>query len=179
MKKLLSLTLIVCVLLGSLLPLASAQTEAEEPIRLRLNSDVAGCTERDVEEIIEILSPQVAYYEANSCPVSIANYAGGSEYAHMEAGRSYAITYTLQAAEGYELPEEISEDDVVFECGKGVTVLYCKVVQMQIPNPDPHVDERVRVLRIIAKVVVDGNVMQRIIGWIRDIILKIRSWQLD
>ena len=178
MKKIISVILTACVLLGALLPLASAQTEAEDKIHLRLNSDVAGCTERDAEQIIEILSPQVAYYKNGDSPISIANYAGGSEYAHMEAGRNYAVTCTLQAAEGYTLPETLSDGDVVFDCGKGAKVVYCKIAEMHVPNPDPHVDERVRVIRIIADIVVDGNPLQRIIGWIRDVILKIRSWQL-
>ncbi|MBQ6065987.1 MAG: hypothetical protein IJK89_04120 [Clostridia bacterium] len=179
MKKLISLSLAVCVLLGCLLPLASAaQTEAQGPIALRVNSDVAGCTEKDYEQIVEILSPQVTYYTDGSNPISIATYAGGGEYAHMEAGRSYSVTCTLVAADGYTLPEELAEGDVSFECGKGAKVVYCKVAEMHVPNPDPHVDARVRVLRIIATIVVDGTPFQRVIGWIRDIILKIRSWQL-
>ena len=176
MKKLLSLTLILCVLLGCLLPTASAAEK--EPIVLRVNSDVAGCTEKDAEKIIEIRSPQVTYYQNGGSLISIANYAGGGEYAHMEAGRNYTVTCTLQAAEGYTLPETLSDGDVVFDCGKGAKVVYCKIAEMHVPNPDPHVDERVRVIRIIADIVVDGNPLQRIIGWIRDIILKIRSWQL-
>ena len=177
MKKLISLTLAVCVLLGCLLPLASAQPEGG-PIVLRVNSDVAGCTDKDAEKIIEIRSPQVTYYPNPDKPISIANYAGGGEYAHMEAGRNYAVTCVLQAAEGYTLPETLSDGDVVFDCGKGAKVVYCKIAEMHVPNPDPHVDERVRVIRIVADIVVDGNPIQRIIGWFRDIILKIRSWQL-
>ena len=178
MKKLISLTLAVCVLLGCLLPLASAAAEPEGPIILRINSDVAGCTQKDYEKIIEIRSPQVTYYPNREYPITIANYAGGGEYAPMEAGRNYTVNCTLVAADGYTLPEELADGDVVFDCGKGAKVVYCKVAEMHVPNPDPHVDERVRVIRIIADIVVDGNPIQRIIGWIRDVILKIRSWQL-
>ncbi len=179
MKKRLSLTLILCVLLGCLLPMASAApTEAESPIILRINSDVAGCTENDTEKIIEIRSPQVTYYNNGSTPISIDSYAGSGVHSPMEAGRNYAVHCTLQAAEGYTLPETLSDGDVVFDCGKGAKVVYCQIAEMHVPNPDPHVDERVRVLRIIADIVVDSNPLQRIIGWIRDVILKIRSWQL-
>ncbi len=179
MKKTISLTLAVVFLLGCLLPMASALPECGQ-ISLRLHSDIAGCTEKDVDQIMEILSPQVIGYvnKSGNGPIDIANYAGGPEYAHMEAGRSYTITYMLTAAEGYELPEELADGDVVFDCGKGVDVVYCKVASMHVSNPDPHVDERIRVLRIMANVVVDGNPLQRVIGWFRDIILKIRSWQL-
>ena len=180
MKKLISAALAACLLLTCLLPIAAAQSE-ETPISLRLNSDIAGCTDKDVDKIIEIRSPQVVpYVDGNgNGPIHIANYAGGTEYAHMDSGRTYTISYTLVAADGYELPEEISENDIAFDCGKGVTVVYCKTAEMHIQNPDPHVDARVRVLRIMANVVVDGTVIQRVIGWIKDVILKIRSWQID
>ena len=174
MKKLISVLLAACLLLCCLMPLAAAEPEGG-PIRIRLNSDVAGCTSKDVDELIELLSPQVTWYDnGGNGPVSIANYAGGTEYAHMEAGREYAVTYMLKAADGYTLPEEITDGDVVFECGKGAKVVYCKIAEMYAGSKDA----RVRALRIIATVVPDGTVMQRIIGFIRDIILKIRTWQL-
>ena len=177
MKKMLSAALAACILLACLLP-AAARAEADGPITLRINSNIAGRTETDYEQIVEILSPQVTYYNDRNNAVSIANCAGGSEYAHMEAGRSYAVTCTLKAADGYTLPETLSDGDVAIECGKGAKVAYCKVAEMHVPNPDPRVDERVRVLRIIATIVVDGNPIQRIIGWFKDVILKIKSWQL-
>ena len=173
MKKLIASVLAVSVLLCCLMLPAAAQSE-NGVISLRLNSDVAGCTERDVDEIAEILSPQLVWYHGNS-PVSIANYAGGTEYAHMEAGRSYSIVYTLEAAEGYTLPEELSEGDISLDCGKGVSVVYCRTAEMWNGDNAP----RLRVLRICAKVIVDSNPFQRIIGWFRDVILKIRSFQID
>lgn len=168
-----------CLLLTCLLP-AAAQTE-EGPISLRVNSDVAGCTKKDYEQIVEILSPQVTYYygaSADGIPIHIANYAGGTEHAHMEAGRNYAVTCVLQAAEGYTLPETLSDGDVVFDCGKGVDVVYCKVVEIRRPDSAEEENPRTRALKIVANVVVDGTVLQRVIGWFRDVILKIRSWSL-
>ncbi len=177
MKKLISLILVFGLLLCCLPPcFAAAEGDA---IAIRLNSDVAGCTREDVDRLIELLSPQVTWYEngQGNGPVSIANAAGGGEYAHMEAGREYTVTYMLQAAEGYTLPEEIGEGDVSFACGKGVSVIYCKIAEMHNPaTPDKY--DRIRALRIMATVVPDGTALQRIIGWVRDLILKIRSWQL-
>ena len=180
MKKLIAVTMVVCMLFCCLLPLAAAAAEPEGgAIRLRLRSDVAGCTTKDVDKLIELLSLQVTWYDnGGNGPVFIANAAGGSEYAHMEAGREYAVTYMLQAAEGYTLPEEIADGDVEIECGKGVTVVYCKIAEMEKPETADKYD-RTRALRIIAKVVPDCNAIQRIIGWIRDLILKIRSFQID
>ena len=176
MKKTVSLLLIVCLLLGCLAAPAAAEPE-KSVISLRLRSDVAGCTSRDADELAEILSPQVVWYRGSS-PVSIANYAGGAEHAHMEAGRSYSVTYLLEAAEGYTLPETLSDGDLSLECGKGVAVVERAVTEMYNGNTDGGEAPRTRVLRIIAKVVVDGSPMQRIIGWFRDLILKIRSLQL-
>ena len=177
MKKLISLTLILCVLFGCLALPAAAQDE-NGPISLRLNSDIAGCTRMDVDKLIEIRSPQVTFYPYGDSPIYITNYAGGSEYAHMDAGRTYGITYTLVAADGYTLPEELADGYVVFDCGKGVDVVYCKVIEIRHPDAAPREDLRTRALRIIADVVVDGTALQRVIGWFRDIILKIRAWSL-
>ena len=175
MKKLISVLLVLSVMLCCLAPLAMAEPECGT-IRIRLNSNVAGCTEQDVDKLIELLSPQVTWYNNPSNPVSIANAAGGAEHAHMEAGREYAITYMLKAADGYELPAELADGDVEFECGEGVTVIYCKIAEMHVPGGDKYA--RTRAIRIIAKVIPDYTFMQRIIGIIKDIILKIRSWQL-
>ena len=179
MKKLISLTLILCVLLGCLVLPAAAQDETG-PISLRLNSDIAGCTRMDVDKLAEIRSPQVTWYPYGDSPIFIANYAGGGEYAHMDAGRSYSITYTLVAAEGYTLPDEVSDGDVVFDCGKGVDVISCKIVEIRRSDSDtaPGENPRVKALRVIAVVVVDGTAFQRIIGWFKDVIMKIKAWSL-
>ena len=178
MKKTVSLLLAILLLLCCGLP-AAAQSE-NDVIALRLNSNVAGCTDADAERILEIRSGPVKYYEGNSCPISIANYAGETEYAHMDAGRTYTITYTLIAADGTVLPEELRDEDIVLDCGKGVSVVYCKIVELRNPNlnPAPGEPETTRVLRIMANVVVDGTPVQRLIGWLKDLILKIRAWSL-
>ena len=175
MKKLLSFTLIFVLTLCCFTPPAAAEP-ACGTIRVRLNSDVAGCTEQDVDRLIELLSPQVTWYNNPIGPVSVADYVGGSFDVRMEPGREYAVTYMLQAAEGYELPAALAEGDVEFECGKGVKVVYCKTAEMAVPNADKYA--RTRAIRIIAKVIPDCTFAQRIVGLIKDIILKIRSWQL-
>ena len=176
MKKLISAALAACLLLTCLLLPAAAKTE--EGISLRLNSDIAGCTRMDVDKLMEIRSPQVTWYPYGDSPIFITNYAGYGEYAHMDAGRTYGITYSLVAADGYTLPEEIAEGDVAFDCGKGVDVVYCKIVEVRRPDSDTEENPRTRVLRVIANVVVDGTAIQRVIGWFKDVILKIRSWSL-
>ena len=177
MKRMISLTLILCVLLGCLALPCAAQAEPG-PISLRLNSDIAGCTRMDVDKLIEIRSPQVAFYPYGDSPVYITNYVGYGEFAHMDAGRTYGITYTLVAAEGYTLPEELSDGDVVFDCGKGVDVVNCRIVEIRRPDSAAEENPRTRALKVVASVVVDGSPIQRVIGWFKDVIMKIRSWSL-
>lgn len=177
MKKMISLTLILCVLFGCLALPCAAQTETDV-ISLRLNSDIAGCTRMDVDRLIEIHSPQVMLDPYGESPIYITSYVGAGEYAPMEAGRTYGISYTLVAADGYTLPEEIADGDVIVDCGKGVDVLHCKIVEIRRPDSDQGVNVRTRALRVIASVVADSNVFQRIIGWIKDLILKISYWSL-
>lgn len=178
MKKLLCAALAACLLLTCLLLPAAAKTE--EGIFLRINSDIAGCTRMDVDKLMEIRSPQVTWYPYGDSPIYITNYVGYGEYAHMDAGRTYGITYTLVAADGYTLPDELAEGDVAFDCGKGVDVVYCKVVEIRRPDSDitPGENPRTKALKIVASVVVDGTTIQRVIGWFKDVILKIRSWSL-
>ncbi|MBQ6162966.1 MAG: hypothetical protein IK118_00655 [Clostridia bacterium] len=172
MKKMISVALALCLMFGCLLlPAAAAQND--DVICVRLHSDIAGCMSTDTDKLIEILSPQVKLYS----DIHISNYAGASEYAHMDAGRQYYIVYTLDAAEGYELPETISDDQISIECGKGVSLISYKIVEIREAGTTLS-EPTHRALRIYANVIVDGSAIQRLVGWIRDIILKIRSWQL-
>lgn len=179
MKKLIAVILAACALVCLLLLPIGAQTE-ENVISLRLNSHIAGCMRSDAEKLIEIRSGHVEYYNENGYAVSIANCAGGGEYAHMDAGRTYVITYTLAASQGYTLPETLSDGDVSLDCAKGVSVISCDIIELQNtdPNSVPGEANTTRVLRITAKVVVDGTAIQKVIGWLRDLLLKIRSWSL-
>lgn len=180
MKKMIAVILAACTLFGFFLLPAAAQNE-ENAISLRLNSNIAGCTRADADQLIEILSGPVQYcYDEKGYSVFIANCVGGMEGAHMDAGRTYVITYTLEASDGYTLPETLSDGDVSLECANGVSVISCNVIELQNTdqNPAPGDANTTRVLRITAKVVVDGTAIQKVIGWLRDLLLKIRSWTL-
>ena len=72
-----------------------------------------------------------------------------------------------------QMTETLSDGDVQIETGQGVTVLNCAVIRLAATD-----GETVRALRINANVKVDGNAIQRFIGWLRDLILEIRSWQM-
>ena len=74
--------LIVCF---CLLP-AAAQDEAGA-ITLRLSSSIAGRTERDVEQLIEIKSGHVVYSTYRTSPVSVSDYAGTPQNASSNNAR--------------------------------------------------------------------------------------------
>ena len=175
MKKILSLLLAACLLGCCLLPAFAAEPVGK--VSVRLNSNIAGCTRADYEQMFEIVSGNVVYSFRSSGPVSISDYAGTPEYAHMTAGRTYYLDYVLDAAEGYEFPEKLADEDLEIECGEGVRVYNKSIVVGPYREENGEI-VRYKGLRIQASVVVDGNVIQRIIGFFTDMILKIKAWSL-
>ena len=180
MKKTVSVVLAAVLLLCCLLPAAAQETESLPvgAIRLRVHSDVAGCTEKDADRLIEILSGHVVFREGGIYPVSISNVIGESENGQMAPGRQYTIIFTFVAEEGYALPDALAEGDVTFECGKGARIASCRVADFAIPGAPPRSPERLRALQIYAVVVTDSNVFQRLVGIFKDLWLKIRAWSL-
>ncbi len=176
MKKLISVTLALILLCGCLLLPAGAARELG-PVHVKLNSDVAGCGEAQYAQIFEILSGNVTYGQKHGEPVSISDYVGRPLEGAMEAGRTYNVSCLLDAAEGFEMPESLPEGAVTVDCGKGVTVYHIAVVYGKYRQADDSY-EIYRGIRINATVVVDSSTMQRVIGWLKDTILKIRMWQL-
>ena len=175
LKKMGCLLLAGLIMCFCLLP-AVAQDEADV-ITLRLNSSIAGRTERDVEQLIEIKSGHVVYSTYRTSPVSVSDYAGTPDSGELKAGRTYTIRYQLSAAEGYELPEAVTAENVKIECGKGVTVYSVQITRGTYREGNGELVTH-RGLLIHAGVVVDGNVFQRVIGWFHDLILKARAWSL-
>ena len=185
-KKLVSVLLALCVLGGCLLLPAAAQTidaqsgDAQSEfgvISVKLNSDVAGYTENDIDKFIEIRSANVVSSQRDGGPVSVADYAGTHEFGALVAGRTYFIDYAMVAAEGCTLPDNVEDLDVAIECGKGVSVYHTAIVSGPYRDEDGVMREY-KGFRIQAKVVVDGNAFQRVFGWIHDLILKIEAWSL-
>ena len=174
MKKVFPVLLALCLICGCLLPPVYAETPTGT-ISVRLRSDIAGCTRNDYRSLIEILSDNVVYSNGvGGDPVLIADSAGNTEYAHLAAGRTYYLHYLLEAAPGYVLPDA---PDVRTSCGKGVSVTAVSVVSVNV-RTDEGESLPFRGLEIQAKVVVDGNVLQRIMGFFTDLILKIKAWSL-
>ena len=173
-KKLLALLLAFCALCACLLPAAAAQNE-RDVIKVKLNSAIAGLTDQDTEQLIELQSDNVVYRAAGA--VSIADYAGDVDFAPVVAGRTYYISYDLSPAPGFTLPAQLEEGDVEITCEKGVTVYAVQVVTAPIRNDDGTFMDSYG-LMINAKVVADGSILQRIAGAVYDLWLKLRAWSL-
>lgn len=178
LKKTVCALLALCVLSCCLLPASAAALRPTGEIRLKLNSDVAGCLYLNSNNFIEILSDNVILNPDRDAPVSVSDYAGTVYYCPLEAGRTYYVSYSLVAADGYVLPEKLSDGDVTIECGKGVTVYSVQITTKNVRN-DEGVIETSKGLQIHASVVVDSNhFWERIFGFLYDIYLKIRAWSL-
>ena len=177
LKRTISILLVICAVLGCIMP-AFAQESTGGKISLRINSDIAGLTEKDAEKLIEIKGGNVVYSTRGDGPVSINDYAGTHTAEPLAAGRTYNIYYTLTAADGSTLPDSLIEKDLEIECGKGVTVISSQIVTAKEKTEDGIFIENFRGLMIYAVVKVDGNVFQQIYGFIYDLILKIRAWSL-
>ena len=177
MKKALSVVLAVCILCGCFMISAFAEDKPMGTVRVRLNSNVAGKTESDYADFIEILSDNAVYRFSGAGPVSVSDYAGTPENGKLVAGRRYSVSYCLDAADGYVLPDALNDGDIEIECGKNVTVYAKQIVSANYRTDDGEFVPY-RGLRIVASITVDGNIIQRLFGMIHDLILKIQAWSL-
>ena len=172
-KKILSLLLAVCALGACLLP-AAAQS-APAPVKVKLNSAIAGLTYQNTAQLIELQSDNVVCRAEGA--VSVSDYAGTVDFGPIVAGRTYFISYDLSPAAGFTLPEPLKAGDVEIACEKGVTVYSVQLVTAPIRNDDGTFTQ-VKGICINAKVVAQGNFLQRIAGVVYDVYLKLRAWSL-
>ena len=134
LKKAVSIFLVICTFCFCLVPAAAKNEFGAASIRL--NSNLDGCTEKDTERFIEIRSENVVYNMMFSGPVSVSDYSGTGEQGKLKAGRTYYVTYNLDAASGYELPEKLDDSNLIIECGKGVTVISRQISSAPVRNED-------------------------------------------
>ncbi len=174
-KQNLSLLICLIVICTCLLPAAGLQTCGT--ISVRLNSNIAGLTKRDVQQLFELHSDNVEYGLRGGDPVSVADYGGTEESGRLVAGRTYSVYYVLSAADGWVLPDQLTENSLDISCGKGVKVISKAIVTSPVRMEDGSFDVK-RGVQIFAQVVVDGNVFQRVIGFLHDLILKVKAWSL-
>ena len=175
MKKTISvlLTAVMLLLTVMLVPVSAAETDAS--IKLHLRSDLDGLTTQAYTEFAEIDGDVVDFNTVTrKDPVYAADYAGTSllDSTPLKAGREYEVDYDFFPKNGYVLPQTADELDIEFACDKGVRVIHTAVTYGLPGEGDT------RAVHVTAAVVVDGNVFQRIIGWLYDRYLKMRAWSL-
>ncbi len=175
-RKIISVVLALCMLGVFMLPAAAA--ESVGTVKVALSSDVAGRKEEESQAFITVLSGNVRCSDHNAGPVSASDYAGTPVIEEpLVAGRTYYVSYLLEATDGCMLPDRIEDCDLEIECGKNIEVFSKQIVVSHAKTENGMVED-FRGLRIQARVLVDGNFLQRIIGLFHDIILKIRAWSL-
>lgn len=169
MKKIIAGLLTVLTLFTAISFTASAAKQTEN-LSVTLRTDIAGLSYGDYEKLYEITTDEIVINtKSEALPVFIADYAGDVYLYAMKPGRTYYIEYSFIPAEGYEFPESVSLDDFKVDYSGNCDIYWCGVKTGNNGS---------RSVSINAKVVVDGNVIQRIIGRISDIIIKLRSWSL-
>ena len=175
MKKTICILLTAVMLLMTAMLVPASAEEADTSIKLHLRSDLDGLTTQDYTQFVDIDSDVLDFNTVTrKDPVYASDYAGTSlsDSKPLKAGREYEIDYDLFPKGGYVLPETAEELDVEFECDKGVRVIDTAVTYGLPGEGDT------RAVHIMAVVVVDGNIFQRIIGWLYDRYLKARAWSL-
>lgn len=178
-KKTISILFVLCLLFGCVSVMCNAEEAKEEitKVSLKINSDIAGKTYEDADAFIEIKSDNVTLSTRHTQSVHVANYAGTVEFEAVKAGRTYYMDYSLSPADGYSLPDKAEDGFFEIETGSGVKIISAQITGGKIRNESGELEETEGIL-IRASVKVDGNLLQRITGFIYDTYIKIRAWQL-
>lgn len=146
---------------------ANAQEKIDK-LSVSFSNDIVGLTDRDIDRFKVETSDNIVF---DDDPILVADYTGAAYLGEIKPGRTYYIYYDFVAADGYELPDEVSEKNVSVQCGEGCSVIWFgKTI-------GPYVDGKPSYgLMFYTKVKTPGNFFQRFFGRIADIFLKIKAW---
>lgn len=167
--------LTAALMLTTVMLITASAAASDTSIRLHLRSDLDGVKPEEYAKFAEIDSDVMDFNTVTrKDPVFASDYAGTEipDSTPLKAGREYEVQYDLFPKNGYVLPETAEELDIAFDCDRGVRVIYTAVTYGLPGEGDT------RAVHITAMVVADGNVFQRIIGWLYDRYLKARAWSL-
>lgn len=167
MKKSLSVFLAVLLMTSALLMPVNAR-EKIDSISVSFSSDLAGLTDKDIDSFKVEASDNIIL---DDDPVLVADYTGAAYLGEIKPGRTYYIYYDFIAADGYELPDEVNDENISINCADGVSVIwYGKTI-------GPYIDGKPSEgLMFFTKLEAPGNFFQRFFGRIADIFLKIKAW---
>lgn len=172
MKKIIALLLSTLTLFTACTFFASAKQT--ENISAIFNTDIGGLSYADYDKLCEITSDEIVFNTVSPAPpVFVADYAGNVYLYEMKPGRTYYIEYSFIAADGYELPEKVGIEDFKADYSGICDIYWCGIKTGNDNNGNIR-----NSLSVNAKVTADGTFIQRLIGRIADIILKLRAWSL-
>ena len=170
MKKFTACLLAALCICFSLLP-AAAEGTASAVVTLR--SDIAGVDYTTPERIAVIESDSIVFNpDAFLSCIQINDCVGNIILEPLKAGRTYVVCLSFIAADGYTLPDELTEENFRIEGSDNCNVFICHKAFSGYREGAL----RDECIEVEAEITVDGNLFQRIIGKILDILLKIRSW---
>lgn len=167
MKKYISVFLAALLMMTALfIPVDAA--EKIDSISFSFSNDLVGLTDKDIDSFKVETSDNVIF---DDDPILVADYTGAAYLGEIRPGRTYYIYYDFVAADGYELPDEVNEENISIKCDDGVSVIwYGKTI-------GPYIDGKPSEgLMFFTKLEAPGNFFQRLFGRIADIFLKIRAW---
>ena len=167
MKKCLSVFFAVLFVFSALFIPVNAK-EKIDSISVGFSNDLVGLTDKDIENFKVKTSDNIVL---DDDPILVADYTGAAYLGKIKPGRTYYIYYDFVATDGYELPDEINEENIDINCDDGVSVIwYGKTI-------GPYVDGKPSEgLMFFTKLEAPGNFFQRFFGRIADIFLKIKAW---
>lgn len=171
MKKAIS----VCLALVLLLSAFIFPVFASEKTEIVLSNELAGLSwGDDAGKFAEIVSGDIVFTPVRTTePLSVYAYNGDPYFNELKAGRTYYIDYVFSPAPGSSFPEKFSDETVSVVCGEGCTLLWYDKAVGNDGNGG-----MTDFLCVHTRVTVKGNTVQRIIGKLLDLLLKLRSWSL-
>ena len=171
MKKVLSMLMAALLMISAVTFPTYAQSR-DEKIVIELRSDIAGMTRDDYRDFAVIKSDNIVFDETERYdPISLTDCVGNYYEGKMKPGRTYSIWYTLYAADGFEIPDEMNDETIEIICGKGTDAYWYGKTVGTGKNGGCLAS-----LSIWTEVKVDGNFFQNIFGTLADLFLKIKSW---
>lgn len=145
----------------------SAVCFAENPavISASFNSNLEGVNYTNVDKLVNLENGTLTISVDD---ILLCDNAQNLYFEAMKPGRTYYINYEFRTEDSTEFSEESDGTDFDFSCEGNTEIIYACYAES---------NEGITLL-VTEKVIVDGNIFQRIIGAVSDWILKLRAWSL-
>lgn len=163
MKKILSAALAVLFICFAAFPCTAMAKQAV--ISALFNDELEGMSDADCRKFADLSGGDLVMQDDR---VWVYDYTNMPYFDKMKPGRTYYVEFEFLKADGCEFPEELTKENVDFRCGEHNEIVWYHYAGS---SKEPH-----KVLYVCEKVVIDGNIFQRLFGRIADFFLKVRAW---